>query len=220
MRCMLCNPNGLRAPFRTAAIHGDMDQHTRMETLNAFKAGQHHVLVATDVAARGLDIKSIKSVVNYDAAKDIDTHVHRIGRTGRAGDKEGVAYTLVMPHQSHIAGRNAHIIWTVILLSTLIVHRMSLQRCVIEAEDALLIMAALAFAADLLHMLTMAHQELPSELLALARKDSKFRGGSSGRRGGRGGGSGGAGAGRRRPVGGAGLGFEDTTQSIPNLGVT
>lgn len=61
-------------------------------------------MVATDVAARGLDIKSIKSVVNYDAAKDIDTHVHRIGRTGRAGDKEGVAYTLLMPHQARIAG--------------------------------------------------------------------------------------------------------------------
>ena len=62
------------------------------------------MLVATDVAARGLDIKSIKSVVNYDAAKDIDTHVHRIGRTGRAGDKEGTAYTLLQPHQARIAG--------------------------------------------------------------------------------------------------------------------
>ena len=69
-------------------------------------------------------------------------------------------------------------------------------------------------------MLTMAHQELPPELLALARKDSKFRGGSSGWRGGRGGGSGGGGAGRRRPVGGAGLGFEDTTESNANTGVT
>ncbi|PRW59097.1 DEAD-box ATP-dependent RNA helicase 24 [Chlorella sorokiniana] len=91
------------AGARVAAIHGDMDQHTRMTTLHDFKAGKFHALVATDVAARGLDIKSIKTVVNYDAAKDIDTHVHRIGRTGRAGDKEGVAYTLLLPHETRIA---------------------------------------------------------------------------------------------------------------------
>lgn len=71
------------AGARVASIHGDMDQHTRMTTLNDFKAGQFHALVATDVAARGLDIKSIKTVVNYDAAKDIDTHVHRISRHSR-----------------------------------------------------------------------------------------------------------------------------------------
>ena len=81
-----------------------MDQHSRMAVLHDYKAGKHHVLVATDVAARGLDIKSIKSVVNYDAAKEVDTHVHRIGRTGRAGDKEGVAYTLITPYETRFAG--------------------------------------------------------------------------------------------------------------------
>lgn len=81
-----------------------MDQHSRMAVLHDYKAGKHHVLVATDVAARGLDIKSIKSVVNYDAAKEVDTHVHRIGRTGRAGDKEGVAYTLITPYENRFAG--------------------------------------------------------------------------------------------------------------------
>lgn len=81
-----------------------MDQHSRMAVLHDYKAGKHHVLVATDVAARGLDIKSIKSVVNYDAAKEVDTHVHRIGRTGRAGDKEGVAYTLITPFETRFAG--------------------------------------------------------------------------------------------------------------------
>lgn len=75
-----------------------------MAVLHDYKAGKHHVLVATDVAARGLDIKSIKSVVNYDAAKEVDTHVHRIGRTGRAGDKEGVAYTLITPYETRFAG--------------------------------------------------------------------------------------------------------------------
>ena len=94
---------------RAAGIHGDMDQHTRMKVLGDFKAGTHHVLVATDVAARGLDIKSIKTVINYDAAKDIDTHVHRVGRTGRAGDKDGVAYTLLTPWQSAFAGVASYI---------------------------------------------------------------------------------------------------------------
>lgn len=97
----------VRSSCRVTAIHGDMDQHTRVQALKAFSSGKQHVLVATDVAARGLDIKSIKNVVNFDAAKDIDTHVHRVGRTGRAGDKEGTAYTLLDPKQSHFAGGNA-----------------------------------------------------------------------------------------------------------------
>lgn len=54
-------------------------QYTRMHVLDGFRSGAHHVLVATDVAARGLDIKTLRTVVNYDAAKDIDTHVHRCG---------------------------------------------------------------------------------------------------------------------------------------------
>eukprot|EP00249_Psilotum_nudum_P022633 c28591_g1_i1 orf=474-2897(-) len=90
--------------FRVAALHGDKDQASRMEVLQKFKSGIYHVLVATDVAARGLDIKSIKSVVNFDIAKDMDGHVHRIGRTGRAGDKDGVAYTLVTQKEARFAG--------------------------------------------------------------------------------------------------------------------
>ncbi|KAJ0239950.1 DEAD-box ATP-dependent RNA helicase 24 [Hirschfeldia incana] len=90
--------------FKVAALHGDKDQASRMETLQKFKSGIYHVLVATDVAARGLDIKSLKTVVNYDIAKDMDMHVHRIGRTGRAGDKDGVAYTLVTQREARFAG--------------------------------------------------------------------------------------------------------------------
>ncbi|KAH7331342.1 hypothetical protein KP509_20G028100 [Ceratopteris richardii] len=90
--------------FKVAALHGDKDQASRMDVLQKFKAGIHHVLVATDVAARGLDIKSIKSVINVDSAKDMDSHVHRIGRTGRAGDKEGVAFTLVTNKEARFAG--------------------------------------------------------------------------------------------------------------------
>ncbi|KAG6556407.1 hypothetical protein Mapa_002350 [Marchantia paleacea] len=90
--------------FKVGALHGDKDQATRMEVLKKFKSGIFHVLVATDVAARGLDIKSIKTVVNYDIAKDMDSHVHRIGRTGRAGDKDGVAHTLITSKEARFAG--------------------------------------------------------------------------------------------------------------------
>lgn len=90
--------------FKVAALHGDKDQASRMDTLQKFKSGIYHVLVATDVAARGLDIKSIKSVVNYDIAKDMDMHIHRIGRTGRAGDKDGTAYTLITLKEARFAG--------------------------------------------------------------------------------------------------------------------
>ena len=89
---------------KVAALHGDKDQASRMDILQKFKSGLYHVLIATDVAARGLDIKSIKSVVNFDIAKDMDMHVHRIGRTGRAGDKDGVAYTLITLKEARFAG--------------------------------------------------------------------------------------------------------------------
>lgn len=94
--------------FRIAALHGDKDQASRMETLQKFKSGVYHVLVATDVAARGLDIKSIKTVVNFDIAKEMDMHIHRIGRTGRAGDKDGTAYTLITQKEVRFAGELVH----------------------------------------------------------------------------------------------------------------
>ncbi|WOL04025.1 DEAD-box ATP-dependent RNA helicase 24 [Canna indica] len=94
----------LQKAFKVAALHGDKDQASRMEILQKFKSGIYHVLVATDVAARGLDIKSIKSVVNFDIARDMDMHVHRIGRTGRAGDKDGTAYTLITQKEARFAG--------------------------------------------------------------------------------------------------------------------
>ncbi|XP_062143248.1 DEAD-box ATP-dependent RNA helicase 24 [Alnus glutinosa] len=94
--------------FKVAALHGDKDQASRMEILQKFKSGIYHVLIATDVAARGLDIKSIKSVVNFDIARDMDMHVHRIGRTGRAGDKDGTAYTLITQKEARFAGELAN----------------------------------------------------------------------------------------------------------------
>lgn len=89
--------------FKIGLLHGDMNQVERNEIISAFKNKAMPVLVATDVAARGLDIPHIKIVVNYDVARDIDTHTHRIGRTGRAGEK-GTAYTLVSVKDKEFAG--------------------------------------------------------------------------------------------------------------------
>ena len=81
-----------------AVIHGDRSQSQRTAALKGFTAGKHRVLVATDVAARGIDVKDIAHVVNYDLPNASDDFVHRIGRTGRAGAK-GVATTFVMPQE-------------------------------------------------------------------------------------------------------------------------
>jgi len=86
----------------TNAIHGDRSQSQRTSALKGFATGKHRVLVATDVAARGIDISDIAHVVNYDLPNASDDFVHRIGRTGRAGAK-GVATTFVMPQERHEA---------------------------------------------------------------------------------------------------------------------
>ena len=80
------------------AIHGDLDQNARERVLGRFRANQLKVLVATDVAARGLDIEDISHVFNYHLPDDPEVYVHRIGRTGRAG-KTGIAITLVSPRE-------------------------------------------------------------------------------------------------------------------------
>ncbi|KAJ1341224.1 hypothetical protein BSLG_004159 [Batrachochytrium salamandrivorans] len=84
------------------ALHGDLMQAQRDHVLKDFKSGRSRVLVSTDVAARGLDIKGVKTVINYDVSKDIDAYVHRIGRTGRAGEK-GTAYTLITMQEDRFA---------------------------------------------------------------------------------------------------------------------
>lgn len=83
-----------RHGFSAAAIHGDLDQSQRMATLNDFKGGDLAFLVASDVAARGLDIPNVSHVFNYDVPHNADDYVHRIGRTGRAGNT-GESVTLV-----------------------------------------------------------------------------------------------------------------------------
>jgi superfamily II DNA/RNA helicase len=80
--------------FKVGAVHGDLGQAAREKALNAFRAGDIDVLVATDVAARGIDIDDVTHVINYQCPEDEKVYVHRIGRTGRAG-RAGVAITLV-----------------------------------------------------------------------------------------------------------------------------
>ncbi len=84
--------------FPAEALHGDLGQAARETTLRRFRRDQSAILVATDVAARGLDIEDISHVINYDIPWDEESYVHRIGRTGRAG-KAGIAITLVTPQE-------------------------------------------------------------------------------------------------------------------------
>ena len=86
----------LRHKFNAAALHGDMDQSARTAALESFRKGEVTVLVASDVAARGLDIPAVSHIFNFDVPHHADDYVHRIGRTGRAG-LSGTAITIVAP---------------------------------------------------------------------------------------------------------------------------
>ena len=83
--------------FDAAAIHGDLDQSQRTKTLESFRAGELKLLIASDVAARGLDIPAVSHIFNYDVPHHADDYVHRIGRTGRAG-RSGEAFMIVTPN--------------------------------------------------------------------------------------------------------------------------
>ena len=82
--------------YSVEGMHGDMTQNHRMNTLRKFKEGSLEFLIATDVAARGIDVENVSHVINYDLPQDVESYVHRIGRTGRA-NREGTAYSLVTP---------------------------------------------------------------------------------------------------------------------------
>ncbi len=92
--------------FSAIALHGDLEQRDRDQALIRFSNKSVSVLVATDVAARGLDIDSLDMVINYHIPRDIEVYVHRIGRTGRAGSK-GIAYTLYSDKENHKVERLA-----------------------------------------------------------------------------------------------------------------
>ena len=84
----------VKSGFRAAGLHGDMKQIQRTQVMNGFKNKATEILVATDVAARGIDVNGVDAVFNYDLPQDNEYYIHRIGRTGRAG-RTGTAYTLI-----------------------------------------------------------------------------------------------------------------------------
>jgi ATP-dependent RNA helicase RhlE len=88
-----------RAGFDVTSLHGDRTQGQRQSALKGFKDGTHQIMVATDIAARGLDVESISHVINFDMPDTADAYIHRIGRTGRA-ERTGDAFTLVTPEDS------------------------------------------------------------------------------------------------------------------------
>src|SRR5690606_4375222 len=87
--------------FAAAAINGDIPQPMRERTIERLRGGELDILVATDVAARGLDVERISHVLNYDIPNDSESYVHRIGRTGRAG-RTGEAILFVAPRERHL----------------------------------------------------------------------------------------------------------------------
>ncbi len=92
----ILNRSLLKSGFNAAALHGDMPQSKRTETLERFKEGEIRLLVASDVAARGLDVQGMSHVFNFDVPIHAEDYIHRIGRTGRAG-RDGRAFTLATP---------------------------------------------------------------------------------------------------------------------------
>ena len=87
--------------YKVEAIHGDMAQGKREKVMNDFRSGKTDLLIATDVAARGIDIDDINYVINYDMPEQIDTYIHRIGRTGRAGNR-GTAVSFVTSEEEFL----------------------------------------------------------------------------------------------------------------------
>lgn len=84
--------------LRVSILHGDMDQDSRKQVMDFYRTGKINILIATDVAARGLDVDDIDLIINFDMARNPNDYVHRIGRTGRA-DKDGIAISLVNTHE-------------------------------------------------------------------------------------------------------------------------
>jgi ATP-dependent RNA helicase RhlE len=90
-----------KAGYSTTSLHGNRSQNQRASALAGFKKGKFEIMVATDIAARGLDIESISHVINFDMPDTADAYIHRIGRTGRA-ERSGEAFTLSTPDDRDI----------------------------------------------------------------------------------------------------------------------
>jgi ATP-dependent RNA helicase RhlE len=98
-----------QAKINVACIHGDFQQRQRIAALEGFRSGRHQVLVATNIAARGLDVEGISHVINYDVPEHPEDYIHRIGRTARA-EAEGDAITLVTPDDEPLIYRIEHVL--------------------------------------------------------------------------------------------------------------
>ncbi len=95
--------------FNASPIHGDLDQSVRTRTLDGFRDGSVHLLIASDVAARGLDIPAVSHIFNFDVPSHPEDYIHRIGRTGRAG-RMGKSYTIATPHDDKYLAAVEHLI--------------------------------------------------------------------------------------------------------------
>jgi ATP-dependent RNA helicase DeaD len=133
--------------LRAMAIHGDITQNLRERIISQFKQGAIDILVATDVAARGLDVERVTHVINYDMPHDNETYVHRIGRTGRAG-RSGVAILFITPKESR-------------LLSGLERHtRQRIEKVAVPTDHMIQVARQQRFMANITSRLT--HENLPS----------------------------------------------------------
>jgi len=108
----------IQAGHKAAEIHSNKSLNQRQEALNGFKSGKYQVLVATDIAARGIDVKDIGVVINYDIPEFAEDYVHRIGRTARAGEK-GLAITFACPDQHSKIKQIERLIKSVLKVSTM-----------------------------------------------------------------------------------------------------
>jgi ATP-dependent RNA helicase RhlE len=97
------------AGFAVTSLQGNLSQNQRQTALSGFRNGKYRIMIATDIAARGIDVNSISHVVNYDMPNTIEDYTHRIGRTGRA-DKTGNAFSFVTPQERDMAGAIEHIL--------------------------------------------------------------------------------------------------------------
>ena len=172
--------------FGAAAIHGDKSQSERDWVLRNFRDGRAPIMVATDVAARGLDIPNVAGVINFDFPNGVEDYIHRIGRTGRAGNT-GTAWTFLGPQVDQDPHRGVHssgllIAWSVQVLAVLCLTVLSLW------QDG-------KYGKELVRVLREAEQYVSPEIEALAMRSAPAGSGRWKRNGGGGRGGGGGGYG-------------------------
>jgi ATP-dependent RNA helicase DeaD len=169
-----------RRGFPSESLNGDLSQEARERTLNRFRQNQVKVLVATDVAARGLDIDDISHVFNYDLPDDAEIYIHRIGRTGRAG-KTGIAISMVTPRERGMLKQIERLIRQPLIKSTLPTEqdiRDHRENLLLESVKVWLVRARYAREREMVaRLVEEGHDplEIAAAALKLARADEKQR---------------------------------------------